>query len=126
MLELEINGKLIPFKFGVGFLRRANTKYKEVSLSSGVSIENGLRYLIARAEDGHVDALAEILLMANKGLRPSVTSDTLDNYIDDESDPDKLWEEVKSFLSESAACKKILAATMEMIHPQPAKTEPTE
>lgn len=113
-----MNGKVYPFKFGVGFLKRANARYKEIAGGSMTAVENGFIYLLARAEDGHVDAIAEMLLMANKGLKPQVTMQTIEDYIDDECDIDALWLEMLDFLKSSAACKKLTQETLNKIHPK--------
>lgn len=107
MLEIEMNGKVYPFKFGVGFLSRANARYKEIQ-SGMVPIEIGFKYLVARAEDGYADAIVDMLVMAAHGQKPCATRQTIEDYIDDEADVDALWEEIKGFLFRSAACKKLM------------------
>lgn len=117
MLDLEIKGKVYSFKFGIGFLRQANAKYKQTNLQTMIPIESGLQVLVARIIDGHTDALVDVLLMANKGTGNTISKTTLEDYIDDEADVDALRDEVLDFLAGSAACRQITQAVLDAIRP---------
>ena len=72
--------------------------------------------------DGDVEALVEILAAANKGQNPRVTNALLDAYIDDENtDIDKLFEEVIDFLSNANATKKVTEALLKAMEEQKNK-----
>ena len=67
MYELEMNGQMIPFNFGMGFLREINKTVKApVEGVSGVTQNIGLRYTVSRLIDKDAEALAEVLGIANK------------------------------------------------------------
>lgn len=115
--ELMINGNYYEFQFGMGFLRAIN---KTVSLPvedvPNLSKNIGLRYAITNLMDGDVEALSEVLLLANKGCEPRVTPEGLDAYIEsDEVDIDALFEQVLDFLSKANATKKAVAAVKEAV-----------
>lgn len=67
-MELTINGQVYQFNFGMGFMREMN---KKVSMPvDGVKDAKkniGLRYAVAGIMDGDVEALEDLLLVANKG-----------------------------------------------------------
>ena len=83
-MELTINGQVYQFNFGMGFMREMN---KKVSMPvDGVKDAKkniGLRYAVAGIMDGDVEALEDLLLVANKGQNPRATTEILDEYIDD-------------------------------------------
>ncbi len=57
--------------------------------------------------DGDVEALEDLLLVANKGQNPRATSEILDEYIDDsDTDIDQLFEDTMGFLKNANATKK--------------------
>ena len=111
MFELEINGVMYQFNFGMGFLREINKKLAvPIDGLSGVKKNIGLQYFVASAFDGDVEALCEILDAANKAQNPRVTRAALDAYIDDEStDIDALFNNVFDFLKSANATKKVVA-----------------
>lgn len=114
MYELEINGQMVPFNFGMGFLREINRKVSvPVDGMQGVKQNVGLRYSVARLLDGDVEALVEVLDTANTGCDPRVTRKTLDFYVDDENtDIDETFEKTLGFLKTANATKK---ATLDVI-----------
>ena len=69
-MELTINGQVYQFNFGMGFMREMN---KKVSMPvDGVKDAKkniGLRYAVAGIMDGDVEALEDLLLVANKGQK---------------------------------------------------------
>lgn len=108
MMELEINGTMYGFKFGMGFLREINGK---VIASPGKEFKGGdrhmgLRLAVSSIVDRDVETLVDVLLAANKGLNPRVTKSLLDEYIDSEDvDIDMLFDSVIDFLSKANATK---------------------
>lgn len=108
MLEIEFEGKIYKFRFGFGFLKEINKKYKEMP-TMGVTIPTGFKWTYLSMVDGNMDALEDILLAANKTESPRMSEKTLEAYLDDEStDVDELVELVKGFLSRSNACKNLV------------------
>jgi hypothetical protein len=107
-MELTINGTVYRFKFGIGFMRDINKDVQvPVDGAPGVKRDTGLAYNVARAIDGDVDALINILLKANKGFEPRLTQSVIDDYIDrEDTDIDQLSDTVIDFLRKSNATKK--------------------
>lgn len=108
MFELNINGTVYEFHFGMGFMREINKKVgTPVDGLPDVKKNIGLQYMIAGVIDGDLEALVDVLELANKGKSPRVTRALLDEYIDnEETDIDELFESVMDFLKKANATKK--------------------
>lgn len=122
-MELTINGQVYQFNFGIGFMREMN---KKVSMSvDGVKDAKkniGLRYAVAGIMDGDVEALEDLLLVANKGQNPRATTEILDEYIDDsDTDIDQLFEDTMGFLKNANATKKCVQNLEKTIEEEKAK-----
>lgn len=112
MFELTIDGEVYEFKFGVGFVREINKKTVIPTQGlPGAMQEVGFQFEVAKVIDGDVVALVDMLEIANKGMKPRVTTKKLEEYIDNEADIDELFTQVIGFLSEAAATK---SATQKM------------
>ena len=120
MLELTINDTVYEFNFGMGFLREINKKVSTpVDGLQGVKKDIGSQYMIASIIDGDIDALVEILDVANKGREPRITRSLLDSYIEDENtDIDELFGKVIDFLKQSNATKKVAMNLLQAIENQ--------
>lgn len=120
MLELTINDTVYEFNFGMGFLREINKKVSTpVDGLQGVKKDIGLQYMIASVIDGDIDALVEILDVANKGRESRITRSLLDSYIEDENtDIDELFGKVIDFLKQSNATKKVAMNLLQAIENQ--------
>lgn len=123
MFELTINGTVYCFKFGMGFLREINkTLCKQMDGIPNEKQNIGLRYKIGGIVDGDVEALVDVLQIANKGQENRVTRDLLDAYIDNEdTDIEKLFEDVLDFLKKTNATKKTTLELLEMVEAEKAK-----
>lgn len=115
MFELTINEQVYQFNPGMRFLRNINqTAYRRYD--NGMQEEAGLAKAVASLIDGNLDALVDMLFMANEGQNPRVTKMLLDSYIEDAAtDIDSLVEEWLDFLKQSNATKKIVAPMMEAV-----------
>lgn len=115
MFELTIKGEVFQFNFGMGFMREINKKIVQpVEDLKDVKQNIGLRYHVLCLIGRDIEALVEVLIAANKGQNPRVTSMLLDEYIDDpETDIEKLFEDVLDFLRKSNATKSATMAVME-------------
>lgn len=120
MFELIINGETFQFNFGMGFMRDINKKVgTPVDGLPDIKRNIGLRYYIAGIIDGDLENLCEVLLAANKNQNPRVTPALLDAYIDDENtDVEKLFEDVLDFLKNANATKKTVESILEAIKNQ--------
>lgn len=125
MMELEINGQVYGFNFGIGFLKEINKKITMPDESIPKKMkEVGLKYYVAELLDGDVLALVEILKTANIGTELRVTEKVLSDYIDEEStDLDRLFEVVKDFLSKANATKKDFQKMQEAYEEQKKEEE---
>lgn len=100
--------KQYNFRFGVGFLKDIQGRYKETSGNLTVQIPAGFKYQLAGMLDGDITALADILLTANKTETKRITPSELYGYLDDENtDIDALVSEVVDFLSKANACRSL-------------------
>lgn len=123
MMELTINSQVYQFNFGMGFLREINKKVSiPVDGMPNVKKNIGLRYSIAQLYDGDVEALIEVLNIANTGQNPRVTKALLDSYIENEdTDIEGTFDAVLSFLKTANATKKETLNVLEEIERQKAK-----
>ena len=123
MFELTIKGTVYQFNFGMGFMRAINKLVgTPVDGLPDVKKNIGLQYYIAGVIDGDVEALVDVLDMANKNNEPRVTRDLLDFYIDDEeTDIDALFDTVLDFLEKTNATKKVVANLLAMVEAEKAK-----
>lgn len=124
MFELTINGAVYQFKFGMGFMRELNKLVKKPVDGLNIEQNMGLQYYVAGVIDGDLETLVEVLFTANKTETPRVTKAALDAYIDDEdTDIDKLFEDVLYFLKNSNATKKTTLGLLEELAKAKAKAE---
>lgn len=122
-MELTINGQVYQFNFGMGFMREMNKKVSmPVDGVKDVKKNIGLRYAVAGIMDGDVEALEDLLLVANKGQNPRATTEILDEYIDDsDTDIDQLFEDTMGFLKNANATKKCVQNLEKTIEEEKAK-----
>lgn len=108
MFELEMNGQVYQFNFGMGFLREINkTATVPVKDIPGKVTNMGMQYAFAELLDGNVETLCDVLYIANKSQSPRLTKAAIDTYIDDEgTDIDALFDQVIDFLKNTNATKK--------------------
>lgn len=123
MMELTIDGNVYEFSFGMGFMREINKRVgTPVDGVPDVKKNIGLQYMVASIIDGDVEALVDVLDVANKGKKPRVTKFLLDSYIDDEeTDIEALFNEVLDFLGKANATKKIVTTIQEAYEKEKAK-----
>lgn len=112
MFEITIKDKTYQFNFGLGFLKEINKAVTvDVDGLKDVKKNIGLRFKLAQLLDWDTEALVDVLLAANKGLNPRVTQNDLEIYLDDENtNIEKLFEDVWDFLRSANATKKMVAA----------------
>lgn len=125
-MQLEINGTTYEFRFGIGFMKEIQSRYKEMA-SISVAIPNGFKYVVASMLDGHIEDLFDILYTSNKTEKPRITEKALMEYLEDEStDVESLIKEVKSFLLKANASKSLMNQIMEALAEEAeAETETT-
>lgn len=113
-MDLTINGTQYTFNAGMGFLRDINKT--STAKSEGITQNVGLRVAIAELLNGDVEALENVLIMANKNCVPRIDEKTLDAYFEDkDTDIDWVFDTVIDFLSKSNATRKAMTLVKEAI-----------
>ena len=125
MYELQINGTTYEFNFGMGFMRGINkTIAVPVENIKGKTKDIGLQYKVAEMLDGDLDALEDVLLVANKGFLPRLERTELDKHIEDgNTDIDELFDTVLGFLESANATKKTTRELKEEVEKQKKKQQ---
>ena len=116
MFELTIENEVYQFNAGMGFVKEIN-KTVQIPVDGAPSVKQnaGVRYKIGQLLDGDVEALVDVLDVANKGQSLRATRTLLEKYIEDEStDIDKLIEDVLDFLSNANCTKKAVRELREV------------
>lgn len=114
-MELEIKGKIYSFKFGVGFLKEINSRYKEF-VQVGVQLPIGFKYMVARMLDEDVEAIEDILITANKTEKDRVPKRDLEEYLESEdTDLHELSFNIRDFLLKANVCKKSMTEILETL-----------
>ena len=100
MFELEMNGQVYQFKFGMGFLREVNKMTTiPVKKIPGKEMNIGMQYAFGELLDGNVETLCDVLFIANKGQNPRLKKEDIDIYFEDENtDIDDVFKQVIDFL----------------------------
>ena len=113
--EITMNGQPYAFNFGMGFLKAINAKATDKVPDSNYSINTGAKYIIAQVMDHDLEALCEVLMLANKGEQPRLTLNTLYDYIEDEdTDIEKLFATVMDFFGKANATKMVYISLKEL------------
>lgn len=106
--EIEMNGTMYAFNFGMGFLKAINSRATEKVPNSNYSVNVGAKYLMAQVMSDDVEALFDVLMTANKGENPRLTTKELESYIEDEAtDIEALFKQVVDFFGKANATKMI-------------------
>jgi hypothetical protein len=108
MYDIEINGTSYPVKFGMNFIREINQRVTVPMDAWGGKEENvGLNYYIAKLMDGDLEALQQIIFVANKTETPKLNISILNDWFEDENtDIDEVFKRVTDFLSKANCTKK--------------------
>ena len=120
MYDIEINGTSYPVKFGMNFIREMNQRVTVSMDAWGGKEENvGLNYYIARLFDGDLEALQQILFVANKTETPKLNISMLNDWFEDEdTDIDEVFKKVTDFLSNANCTKKTYRAVTKALKEQ--------
>lgn len=106
--EIEMNGTMYAFNFGMGFLKAINSRATEKVPNSNYSVNVGAKYLMAQVMSDDVEALCDVLMTANKGENPRLTQKELETYIEDETtDIEALFAQVVDFFGKANATKMV-------------------
>ena len=106
--EIEMNGTMYAFNFGMGFLKAINSRATEKVPNSNYSVNVGAKYLRAQVLSDDVEALCDVLMTANKGENPRLTQKELESYIEDEAtDIEALFAQVVDFFGKANATKMV-------------------
>ena len=106
--EIEMNGTMYAFNFGMGFLKAINSRATEKVPNSNYTVNVGAKYLMAQVMSDDVEALCDVLMTANKGENPRLTQKELETYIEDEAtDIEALFAQVVDFFGKANATKMV-------------------
>ena len=106
--EIMMDGVPYSFNFGMGFLKSINEKAVSKVPNSNYSVKTGAKFIIAQVIDGDVEALADVLMTANKGEQPRLTQKVLWDFIEsEETDIEAVFEHVLDFFGRANATKLI-------------------
>ena len=123
MFEIEINGTVYNFKFGLGFARAIN-KTKQMTAENGEKVDAGLNYAVASLMDGNLIELVDILITANKTETVKVTREILESYLEDNgTDVDDLFTRLLDFFENNNSTNKAVETIRKMIAIQEAKVK---
>ena len=120
MYDIEINGTSYPVKFGMNFIREINQRVTVPMDAWGGKEENvGLNYSIAKLMDWDLEALQQILFVANKTETPKLNISILNDWFEDENtDIDEVFKRVTDFLSEANCTKKTYRTVKKAVEEQ--------
>ena len=99
-MQLTIDGKKYDFKFGVGFVRKLDENYG--IKQNGIAFGFGLARVIPGLNSYDPAVLAEVLQCASK---QAINLTKLDDYLDDCSDLEKVFDTVLEEMSKANAVK---------------------
>ena len=106
--EIEMNGTMYSFNFGMGFLKAINAKASEKVANSNYRVNTGAKYIMAQVMSDDVEALCDVLMIANKGETPRLTQDELYKFIESEdTDIEAVFAQVLDFFGKANATKLI-------------------
>ena len=107
MFEITINGTVYKFKFGIGFVKEVNGR-RQAPLGNGMKEDVGLEYVIAKIQEGDILTLVDVLDLGNKYAgEPRLTRSVIEGYLEDENtDIERLFDDVLGFFEKSNATKK--------------------
>ena len=106
--EIEMNGTAYSFNFGMGFLKAINAKASEKVANSNYRVNTGAKYIMAQVMSDDVEALCDVLMIANKGETPRLTQDELYKFIESEdTDIEAVFAQVLDFFGKANATKLI-------------------
>ena len=107
MFEITINGTVYKLKFGIGFVNEVNGR-RQAPLGNGMKEDVGLEYVIAKIQEGDILTLVDVLDLGNKYAgEPRLTRSVIEEYLEDENtDIERLFDDVLGFFEKSNATKK--------------------
>lgn len=105
--EITMNGTPYAFNFGMGFLKAINSKATMKVPNTNYAIKTGAKFVIAQIIDGDLEALEEVLMLANKGETPRLTVPVLETYLEEEADIESLFAQVTDFFAKANATQKV-------------------
>lgn len=116
MFTLEINGKEYSLSFGFSFMQKMNKKLTRKDEGTNKVEELGLEYVIAKIKDGDIETLIDVILTANSTENDKVTKQEIIEWIENEdTDIDKVFEEVDGFFGKANCTKRAHKNVMEMV-----------
>ncbi|CAJ2232155.1 tail assembly chaperone [Fructilactobacillus sanfranciscensis] len=104
-MELIINEKKYSFKFGIAFVRTLNDIAG--ATMQGMKFGMALSTTLPSLQADDPSALSDVLFAANATEKPRLTRNEIDNYLDNDADLEKLFDETIKEITESNATKLV-------------------
>ena len=82
--EMMMNGQPYEFVFGMGFFKAINAMATTKVPNTNYAVNTGMKFIMAQVIDKDIEALAEVLMTANKGMTPRLTQKDLYAFLEDE------------------------------------------
>lgn len=124
MLELAIKDKTYEFTFDYGFVKEVNDEFG-VTYQNTLKMRTGLQMVITTlTEIGDPQTLVDVLMLSNKGKKPRVRIEDLNDYIMENGTEellDKVLKELETSGFTSADFKKVMKTVEEA--PETIETE---
>ena len=123
MNTIDIKGTAYPVRFGMNFIREINGRMSvEVEGWGNKEEKVGLRYYIAHLMDGDLEALQQIIFVANKTETPKLNISIINDWFEDEeTDIDAVFDMVMDFLSKANCTKKTMEQVQDAVKQQESK-----
>lgn len=108
--EITMGGNTYPLRFGMGFLKQINKRAVQEIPNTSLAQNVGLQYYLARLLDSDLEALEDVIWLANRTETPKIPSiDVIDKFIEDEcEDIQELFDVIMGFLETSNCTKTAL------------------
>ena len=113
-MQITINGNNVNIIFGIRFLRELD-KIAPVQINN-VSFGAGLAMKVPELYAGNIATLADVLYAGTVTEKNRPTQDMVDNFVENHSDLDNLFDEVLKELEETTAGKRIIAKMRENLN----------
>lgn len=109
-LTLNINNNEYAFRFGFAFLREINPIHRQMVEELNEYEDIGFQVEVMKWMGDDYTGLVNILWYANKTEKPRIEKKDIEEWIENMTleEFNELSEKVKSFLSETVLCSKIL------------------
>ncbi len=105
-MELTINGKEQQLKFGFGFIRALDEKYKFEQ--NGMKMGFGINMAYTFLDQYQPEALIEVIYAGTKGVSRKDIETYIEDYSEEQGELEPLFEQLKDEMGKSGMIKSTL------------------